>query len=343
MKEIPIVDIAGFLKGQPSPEECKQVAYALEEYGTLIIRDPRVSEEQNARFLDMMEQYYGQPEEVKAKDMRPEIHYQLGVTPEYTEKARDHRALIEREIPKDALPHIPTGPDAKCRFFWRIGERPAQTAFAELNAPAVIPAAFPQWSDVMNGWGSSMMNAIHAVAEMAALGFGLQQDTFTSMMKNGPHLLAPTGSDLDKHGTKGTIFAGFHYDLNFLTIHGKARFPGLYIWTRGWKKLPVRVPEGHLLIQAGKQLEWLTGGRVGAGFHEVVVDDRTIEFANKAREAGRSIWRVSSTLFSHIASDQTLQPLPQFATPEKQEKYPPTKAGDQVLEELKAIDLALGA
>jgi isopenicillin N synthase-like dioxygenase len=32
----------------------------------------------------------------------------------------------------------------------------------------------------------------------------------------------------------------------------------------------VRVPEGHLLLQAGKQLEWFTGGYIKAGFHEVI-------------------------------------------------------------------------
>jgi hypothetical protein len=54
------------------------------------------------------------------------------------------------------------------------------------------------------------------------------------MMQYGPHLLAPTGSDLHvhKYGKKGTVLAGYHYDLNFLTIHGKSRFPGLNIWLR---------------------------------------------------------------------------------------------------------------
>ena len=31
----------------------------------------------------------------------------------------------------------------------------------------------------------------------------------------------------------------------------------------------MRIPDGCLLIQAGKQMEWLTGGAVKAGFHEV--------------------------------------------------------------------------
>lgn len=31
------------------------------------------------------------------------------------------------------------------------------------------------------------------------------------------------GSDLVAHGALGTVYAGFHYDLNFLTIHGRSR------------------------------------------------------------------------------------------------------------------------
>ena len=50
-------------------------------------------------------------------------------------------------------------------------------------------------------------------------------------MHLGPHLLAPTGSDLAQYNEEGTIFAGWHTDLNLLTIHGKSNFPGLSIWT----------------------------------------------------------------------------------------------------------------
>mgnify|MGYP001807956852 CR=1 FL=1 len=56
-----------------------------------------------------------------------------------------------------------------------------------------------------------------------------------------------------------------------------------------------------------------------------------------ARAAGRSCWRVSSTLFSHAASDVVLQPLGPFAGAaagdgdgDGVEQYPPIKAGQQV-------------
>ena len=67
-------------------------------------------------------------------------------------------------------------------------------------------------------------------------------------------------------------YAGYHYDLNFLTIHGKSRFPGLFVWLRDGRRIPVKIPPGCLLLQAGKQLEWLTGGYVKAGMHEVSLE-----------------------------------------------------------------------
>ena len=35
-------------------------------------------------------------------------------------------------------------------------------------------------------------------------------------------------------------------------------------------------PGNYLLVQAGKQLEHITGGLVKAGYHEVVVNDDTL-------------------------------------------------------------------
>lgn len=63
---------------------------------------------------------------------------------------------------------------------------------------------------------------------------------------------------------------------------------------------------------------------------QVVVTDGTQAAVAAAQVAGRSCWRVSSTLFSHIASDVTLQPLEPFKTAAAAQQYPPVKAGEQV-------------
>ncbi|KAL4579427.1 hypothetical protein LXL04_015575 [Taraxacum kok-saghyz] len=205
----------------------------------------------------------------------------VGVTPEGIEVPC---SLVDgemqkklRSLPKESQPSTPSGPDPKWRYMWRVGPRPSTTQFQELNSEPVIPEGFLEWKETMDSWGSKMISAIEAVAEMAAIGFGLPKDAFTGLMKNGPHLLAPTGSNLERHGKEGTVFAGYHYDLNFLTIHGRSRFPGLSIWLRNGKKVEVKVPVGCLLIQTGKQIEWLTAGDCIAGMHEVVVTNRTLD------------------------------------------------------------------
>lgn len=99
----------------------------------------------------------------------------------------------------------------------------------------------------MNAWGNKLNQASFTCAEMAAVGMGISRDAFTKRMEGGAHLLAPTGSDLEKNDI-GTVFAGWHYDISLMTVHGKSRYPGLLIWTRDWKKRPVKIPEGCLLV-----------------------------------------------------------------------------------------------
>lgn len=191
----------------------------------------------------------------------------------------------------------------------------------------------------MDGWGSSMLQSSKTVAKMMAIGWGMQSDTFTKMMEKAPHILGPTGSDLSKHDKNHTVLAGYHNDLNFLTIHGKSRFPGLYIWLKDGSRLAVKVPEGCLLMQAGMQLEHLTGGDVIAGFHEVVVNERTMDVIEQRKAANKTLWRVSSTLFSQIASDQLLRPIGKFANAPGAKNFPPILTGHQVQRELEAIAL----
>lgn len=324
--------------------ECSKVAASLQKYGAVLVADPRVDETENTRFLDLMETYFEQSDGVS--DARPEFSYQVGVTPEGTERPRDHCAGVSKMNGVDKPASIcPPEADPKWRFFWRVGPLPSETEFPALNAPPVTPSAekFPTWSQDMNAWGGKMIAALFTTAQMAACGMGLKHDAFSSLMQYGPHLLAPTGSDLRKYGDLGTVLAGFHYDLNFMTIHGRSRYPGLSIWLRDGSKRTVKVPPGYLLVQAGKQLEYMTGGTILAGFHEVCVTSDTRKVITERTKQQQSLWRVSSTCFGHIASDNVLQPVAGLHHSEEALKlYPPIKAGHQVANELNAINLGTG-
>ncbi|EIN13939.1 Clavaminate synthase-like protein [Punctularia strigosozonata HHB-11173 SS5] len=372
---LPIIDLDIYLgESQSDPRvltECSKAADALIAYGALILHDSRVSEADNSSFLDLMEDYFAQPTSLLKQDERPELGYQIGVTLENTEKPKcavDEPCLrvIERlepaERPLDVSGHQP---DPKCRFFWRMGDTPPyETAFPSLNASNIVPEApalKERWTPVMEKWGKSMKTAVEDLTEMIALGLGLPRSTFREAGKYGPHLLAPTASDLVKYGHKDTILAGFHTDLNFLTIHGRSRYPGLHIWARNTgKRIAVRFPEPvtgrYLLVQAGKQIEHISGGLIKAGYHEVVVNESTIETLNyrKLRVPDRPLIRISSTFFWHLSSDWDLSPISLLVDKArvmqadainigKEEEdhavYQPMKVGQQVQNELRHIAL----
>jgi hypothetical protein len=410
---------------------CRGVADSLARTSCLLVRDPRVPPAASAAFMDALEGYFARPEADKLRDCRPHLHYQVGATPPgvetprcVTDPASCAGALAAQPDGHRATP--PTGADAKWRFFWRLGARPAETDFPELNAEPVVPSGCEAWwPALLDGWGAMLLAAAEAAAVAAAHGLGLDggPGALAALMRAGPHLLAPTGSDLSPAAglRPGAVLAGFHQDLNLLTIHSQARYPGLFAWTRGGggggggggappRRLAVRVPEGCLLLQAGKQLEHLTGGRVRAGWHEVLATPEALELARqrllssreeeeeeeqeeevgggqggaeerrrRRRPAGARGWRVSSTVFAHVASDQTLEPLLPFAEAARvgaaaaagtqgggkenaavgggeaaaedggggddeeaawRRRYAPVKAGAQVQAELEAIKLA---
>ncbi|KAG8893361.1 hypothetical protein FRC01_013648, partial [Tulasnella sp. 417] len=80
---LPIVDLDVF-RTEPgsaqAQEECKKAADALITYGALVVKDSRVSESDNETFLDLMEDYFAQSNDLLKKDERPEFSYQVGVT-----------------------------------------------------------------------------------------------------------------------------------------------------------------------------------------------------------------------------------------------------------------------
>lgn len=347
--DLPVIDLQLILDTKDLTEdvlmEADRALSALSTYGVLIVRDPRVSEEDNEQFLNLMERYFGQADiSAKDADVRSEVYFQVGRTPSHTELPRNHCERV-KSLRDKPLSLCPPELDPKERFMWRIGEVPKTTSFPQLNAEAVIPKSFEDiWKKTMDAWGAKLLDAALSIAELIAIAAKLpERTTLSKKMMFGPHLLAPTGSDLTTYGAIGTVLAGYHYDLNALTVHGKSRYPGLYVYTRNGERKSVKIPTGCLLVQAGKQLEHITAGTILAGFHEVVVTEQTAAVLSNAKRGGQSQWRISSTLFSHFASDESLAPLEAFGTAETRALYQDIKVGDHVNAELAAINLGEGS
>ena len=132
VEEMPIIDVKTYLEKLPGWEdECKKVAHCLHKYGILVFRDPRAKESDNDEYIDLMEQYFKKTSDKyysgeNLADAKPEYHFQVGVTPEKVEKARDHFDKV-KDLPEEDKPLSPFPPtvDMKWRYFWKIGERPS--------------------------------------------------------------------------------------------------------------------------------------------------------------------------------------------------------------------------
>ncbi|POM67803.1 Hypothetical protein PHPALM_16128, partial [Phytophthora palmivora] len=122
MLEIPVINLKHY-KATGDKAECEKAAESLHKFGVLCVRDERAADSDNDTFLDMMERYFESTDFVE--DARPEYHYQVGVTPERKERARNHCARAEMLDKRYAPVSLcPPEADKKSRFFWRVGERP---------------------------------------------------------------------------------------------------------------------------------------------------------------------------------------------------------------------------
>lgn len=81
----------------------------------------------------------------------------------------------------------------------------------------------------MNNWGEICYDTVNSVSDLLAVSLDLPPRTFSDALRGGLHKLAPNANDL-RRTNKGEPFTGIHDDFSLFTIHGKAKFPGLYIW-----------------------------------------------------------------------------------------------------------------
>ena len=123
---------------------------------------------------------------------------------------------------------------------------------------------------------------------------------------------------------KNEDIAGYHRDISFLTLHPPASHKGLYLFDRKGERHAAVVPDGCLLIQAGAQLEYVTGGKILAGYHEVIVSDNISTGV-----------RVAIPFFCHLKGN--LDIITPFKTKELEAKYPLIKKSVWLMTELEKI------
>lgn len=76
--ELDVIDLTAYLEGKDPGDLPARVLASLQTTSCLAVKDPRVTNQQNEDFLDLMESYFSQSRSQKMKDARPEQCFQVG-------------------------------------------------------------------------------------------------------------------------------------------------------------------------------------------------------------------------------------------------------------------------
>ncbi|KAL5077931.1 hypothetical protein RYX36_016915 [Vicia faba] len=198
---------------------CGELLRSLRENGAAIVYDPRYTRKQHFKCINLMENFFA-----VHPNFAQEIHQQLCIPVDFSEEEVLETPMEYR--PTLGLPAFPSV------FHWTIGMRPTVTQFPILNKKwQNVPRGFalPNWKDNFDGCGDKLLDTLHMVAKLLAIGCDIPMDTFSSSMHLGPHFLVASGYDLRNFGEEGTLLSPCHCDSTFLSIQAGNMFPGLNI------------------------------------------------------------------------------------------------------------------
>lgn len=214
--------------------------------------------------------------------------------------------------------------------FWHVGrELPAGHRYAP-----VMPANI--WPDRPEGFRETFIELFAAfdragdvLLSAIARHLGLASNWFDPAVADGNSVLRLLHYPPIAEDAEG-VRAGAHEDINLITLLLGAEEAGLELLDRDGRWLPVKPPEGALVVNVGDMLQRLTNHVLPSTTHRVV---------NPPAER-RGVSRYSMPFFLHPAPDFLIETLPGCVSAERPNRYPtPITAHDYLHERLVEIGL----
>lgn len=231
--------------------------------------------------------------------------------------------------------HAKDNPLPDLKEFWHVGQDasaaeglPSGDPARESYAPNVWPEEIPEILEPTLGLYRSLERCARTLLRALAEHFGLPEETFAGMMRNGNSILRIIHYPPVPPGVDPAVRAAAHEDINLITLLCEATDSGLEILTREGEWMPVESGPGQIVVDAGDMLSRATNEVVPATTHRVV---------NPPSGANRD--RYSMPFFVHPYSACDLTILPRFVSAENPPKYPPITAGEFLEQRLREIGL----
>jgi isopenicillin N synthase-like dioxygenase len=280
-------------------------------FGFAMVRDHGVDAALVARAWAATEAFFALPEDDKRRYHIPGGGGARGYTPFKTEIAKGASHVDLKE-------------------FWHIGrELPADHPYQRFMSPNIWPDRPEGFKDTFLSLFSALDRAGDRLLSAIARYLGLAPDWFDPAVKDGNSVLRllhypPVPADAPE------VRAGAHEDINLITLLLGAEEAGLELLDRDGRWLPVKPPEGAMVVNVGDMLQRLTNHVLPSTTHRVV---------NPAPER-RGYSRYSMPFFLHPAPDFLIKTLPGCIGADRPNRYPePITAHDYLLERLVEIGL----
>jgi isopenicillin N synthase-like dioxygenase len=284
---------------------------SFERFGFAIVSDHGIDPVLIDRAWSLTKAYFDQPEELKRSYHIPGGGGARGHTPFGT------------EIAKDAKQH-------DLKEFWHIGRELAPGhPFHDHMADNVWPAQPDGFKDTMLALYDALDGVGRRLLAAIARHLGLAPNWFDDAIRDGNSVLRllhypPIGADAPG------VRAGAHEDINLITLLLGAEEAGLELLDKDGRWLPVKPPEGALVVNVGDMLQRLTNHVLPSTTHRVV---------NPPVER-RGLPRYSMPFFLHLRSDFLIETLPETVSADNPDRYPePITANDYLMQRLREIGL----
>ena len=284
---------------------------SFERFGFAVVADHGVPQPLIDRAWAMTEALFALPEEEKRRHHLPGGGGARGYTPFKTEIAKGASAVDLKE-------------------FWHVGrELPEGHRFGEVMPANVWPDRPEGFRDTFVELFAAFDRAGDRLLSAIARYLGLSADWFDPAVRDGNsvlRLLHYPPIPADAEGER----AGAHEDINLITLLLGAEEAGLELLDRDGRWLPIRPPEGAMVVNVGDMLQRLTNHVLPSTTHRVVNPP--------AERRGSS--RYSMPFFLHPAPDFLIRTLPGCVSADNPDRYPaPITAHDYLHERLVEIGL----
>jgi len=313
MNNIPAVDLAEFLSGDPSRKQrfVQELGKAYEEVGFVAVKNHGVPDDLIADLYKYVQQFFALPTEVKLKYEKAELAGQRG----YTSFGREHAKGSDAPDLKEFFQYGQTVEDND-----PIKEEYPDNVVVE-EIPEFNPTLFKAYRNFEKS-GKALLQAI-------ALFLGLEENYFDQYVNNGNSILRAIHYPPITHEPKSAIRAEQHEDINLITLLVGASADGLEILSKQNEWVPVTSLPEQIVVNVGDMLQRLTNNRLKSTTHRVV---------NPPREKwGTS--RYSIPFFLHPKSSMSLACLEGCVNEENPKAYEDATAGEYLDERLREIGL----